>query len=217
MSTDSRRLSILTAQEIDDLYGLPRFTENDRRLHFDLSQTERDLVEGVRTMSAAVHLILQLGYLKAKCQFFVFAREAVLGDLEHILRRHFPVRDIAEIKTLSKPTRLEQQQIVLKLFGYRLCDAAAKAELEQKVQRVAILSTLPIFILREISQYLTHQRVLAPGYTHFQKVRPSFKFLRGGPKAKSHDQETNGRCPAYLFHQVYARSATLEGARIGIS
>jgi TnpA family transposase len=170
MSTDSRRLSILTAQEIDDLYGLPRFTEDDRRLHFDLSPTERDLVEGVRTMSAAVHLILQLGYFKAKCQFFVFAREAVLGDLEHILRRHFPVRDIAEIKTLSKPTRLEQQQIVLKLFGYRLCDAAAKAELEQKAQRVARLSTLPIFILREISQYLTHQRVLAPGYTYLQDL-----------------------------------------------
>jgi hypothetical protein len=53
-----------------------------------------------------------------------------------------PFRDIAEIKTLSKPTRLEQQQVVLKLFGYRLCDAAAKAELEQKAQRVARLSTL---------------------------------------------------------------------------
>jgi hypothetical protein len=32
MTTDSRRLSILTAQEIDDLYGLPRFTEDNRRL-----------------------------------------------------------------------------------------------------------------------------------------------------------------------------------------
>jgi hypothetical protein len=30
------RLSILTAQEVGDLYGLPRFTEDDRRLHFDL-------------------------------------------------------------------------------------------------------------------------------------------------------------------------------------
>jgi Domain of unknown function (DUF4158) len=88
-------------------------------------------------MSAAVHLILQLGYFKAKCQFFVFAREAVLGDLEHILRRHFPVRDIAEIKTLSKPTRLEQQQIVLKLFGYRLCDAASTSSNACRCQRAA--------------------------------------------------------------------------------
>jgi hypothetical protein len=170
MATDSRRLSILTAAEIDDLYGLPRFTEDDRRLHFDLSRTERRLVDRVRTMSAAVHLILQLGYFKAKSQFFALAREAVMGDLDHVLRRYFPRRKIADIRVLSKPTRLEQQRLILKLFGYRPCGAAAKAELEQKALRVAQLSTQPIFILREILQYLTHQRVIAPGYTYLQDL-----------------------------------------------
>ena len=42
MSPDSHRLSILTAKEIEALYGLPRFTEEDRRLYFDLSVAERD-------------------------------------------------------------------------------------------------------------------------------------------------------------------------------
>ena len=45
MATDSRRLSILTVQEIDDLYGLPRFMEEERHLYFDMSPAERDLVE----------------------------------------------------------------------------------------------------------------------------------------------------------------------------
>jgi len=62
MSTDSRRLSILTAQEVDDLYGLPRFTEEDRRLYFALSPSERDLVDGVYTISVAVHLIRAKGF-----------------------------------------------------------------------------------------------------------------------------------------------------------
>ncbi len=170
MPTDSRRLSILTAQEVDDLYGLPRFTEEDRRLYFALSPSERDLVDGVYTISVAVHLILQLGYFKAKRQFFVYAREAVTEDLEHILRRHFPAPEMADIKGLSKPTRLEQQQVILKLFGYQLCDTAAKSELEQKAKRVAMLSTQPIFILREVLQYLTNQRIVAPGYTYLQDM-----------------------------------------------
>ena len=92
MVSSSRRLSILTAQEIDDLYGLPRFSEDDRRLYFDLSPAERDLVDRVHTPSVAVHLILQLGYFKAKRQFFVFARKAVLDDLEHLRQRYFPTR-----------------------------------------------------------------------------------------------------------------------------
>ena len=54
----------------------------------------------------------------------------------------------------SKPTRLEQQKIILKLFSYRLCDHTAKEELKQKAQRVAMLSTQPIYILREVLHHL---------------------------------------------------------------
>jgi hypothetical protein len=143
MATDSRRLSILTTQEIDDLFALPRFTENERRFFFDLNPAERDLVDSVRTISVAVYLILQLGYFKAKRQFFVYTRGDVLDDLEHIRHRYFPARDIVEIKVLSKPTRLEQQQVILKLFDYKTCDAVAKSALQQKARRVAMLSTVP--------------------------------------------------------------------------
>ena len=52
MARDAR-LSILTVQEVDDLYGLPRFTEDDRRLYFDLSPAERELVDGVFTISGS--------------------------------------------------------------------------------------------------------------------------------------------------------------------
>ena len=170
MASDSRRLSILTAQEIDDLYGLPRFTEDDRRLYFDLSLTERELVDSVFTISVAVHLILQLGYFKAKRQFFIYTLDGVTEDLGHILRRYFPARDMAAIKAHSRSTRLEQQQVILKLFGYRPCDAAAKEELVRKAQRIAMLSTQPVFILREVFQYLTNQRIVAPGYTYLQDM-----------------------------------------------
>jgi hypothetical protein len=41
MSSESRRLDILSAREISDLYGLPSFTDEERRLYrlyFDLSE-----------------------------------------------------------------------------------------------------------------------------------------------------------------------------------
>lgn len=170
MAADSRRLSILTASEIDDLYGLPRFTEDDRQLYFELSSTERETVDGVHTTSAAVHFVLQLGYFKAKRRFFVYEHAAVLDDLQHILRRYFPERDLDTVKLLSKPTRLGQQEIVLGLFAYRLCDAAARADLERKAQRVAMLSTQPVYILREALKYLEQQRLVAPGYSFLQDL-----------------------------------------------
>ena len=194
MATHSRRLSILTAQEVDELYGLPRFTEEDRRPHFALSPAEHDLVDSVYTISVAVHLVLQLGYFKAKRQFFVYAREAVTEDLEHILRRHFPARAMADIKGLSKPTRLKQQQVILKLFGYQLCDTGAKSELEQKAKCVARLSTQPILILREVLQYLTNQRIVAPGYTYFTGSGRSNSFRRTSPNYWSTGPSSYGGC-----------------------
>jgi hypothetical protein len=71
---------------------------------------------------------------------------------------------------LSKPTRLAQQETVLGLFGYRLCDEAAKGELERKAQRIAMLSTQPVYILHEALQYLEQQRLVAPAYTFLQDL-----------------------------------------------
>jgi TnpA family transposase len=170
MTIESHRLSILTAKEIDELYGLPRFTEQDRSLFFDLSAAERAAVDAVRTSSSAIHLVLQCGYFKAKCRFSVYECEAVRDDLRYIVERYFPDRDPSSIKTLSKPTRLEQQRIILRLFDYRLCDRTAKEALERKAQRVAMLSTQPIYILREILQHLSRQRIVVPVYTFLQDL-----------------------------------------------
>ena len=87
MTFDSRRLAILTAREIDELYGLPRFTAEERRIYFDLSPAERAAADAVHTGAAAVHMVLQLGYFKAKRQFFTYAPEMVCDDLRHIAKR----------------------------------------------------------------------------------------------------------------------------------
>ena len=44
MNSDARRLSILSTEEVDELYKLPQFTEDDRHLYFDLSVAEHGKV-----------------------------------------------------------------------------------------------------------------------------------------------------------------------------
>jgi TnpA family transposase len=169
MSVDSHRLSILTQHEVDELYGLPRFTDEDRHAYFDLAEEEQRVVHS-RTTSVAVHLTLQLGYFKAKHQFFDYDQDAIHEDLRHIVTRHFPGKDLTAINVLSYPTRRVLQHTVLELFDFRLCDNAAKADLENRAQRIAMLSTQPIYILRETLQYLNQQRIVAPAYTVLQDM-----------------------------------------------
>lgn len=170
MATNSHRLAILTAQEIDDLYGLPRFTDEERRLYFDLSPAERKAVGSIRTTSVAAHLILQLGYFKAKRQFFGYEAHDIIADMACILAAYFPDREIGDIKMPSRPTQGVLQQTILNLFDYRLCDGHIKAEIESKAQRTAMLSTQPVYILRESLQYLAHRRIVMPAYSHLQDM-----------------------------------------------
>lgn len=166
----SRRLTILNADEIEAIFGLPQFTEDERQMHFALTPSESEVVSAARTITAAVHLTLQIGYFKAKSQFYVFDLDAVSADLLHILGRHFPGRGMHEVGVLSKPTRLAQQRIVLQLFDFRLCDTYLKDDLTRLTQRIAMLSTKPLFILREVLEHLANQHVVAPGYTFLQDL-----------------------------------------------
>jgi hypothetical protein len=169
MAANSHRLSILTRHEIDELYALPHFTDEERRAYFELGEAEQQLVQS-RTTSVAAYLTLQLGYFKAKQQFFEYDQDAIQDDLRYILCRHFPDKGAASISPPSTPTRRLLQHSILDLFGFQLCDSAAKAELERRAQRLAMLSTQPIFILRETLQYLKQQRIVVPIYTFLQDM-----------------------------------------------
>ena len=72
MTARAHRLAILTSEEIDDLYGLPNFTDEDRSSYCDLGAVEQAAVDE-RHGKIGVHLVLQLGYFKA-------IRAAILDD-----------------------------------------------------------------------------------------------------------------------------------------
>ena len=117
----SHRLSILTRAEIDELYALPRFTDEDRHTYFELGNAEQQLVRA-RTLPVALHLVLQLGYFKARFQFFTCDPPAIADDLRYILARHFPDADRTTVAVPSAPTRRALQQSILDLFGFRMCE-----------------------------------------------------------------------------------------------
>ena len=166
----SHRLEILTASEIEDWYGLPRFTSDDRRLYFDLTAVEHRAAAACKPV-VAPYFVLQLGYFKAKQQFFSFQQEAtVLEDLHHIVERHFPSRDLASVRMPGRVTRMGQQNVILRLMRYRFCDETVLGQLERKAQRSARLSIQPIFLLREILQGLAQERIVAPAYKTLQDL-----------------------------------------------
>ena len=65
MNDQNKRLNILTAKEIQALYGIPQFTPEERITYFTLDPLEEEQLKNIRYINAAVYFILQLGYFKA--------------------------------------------------------------------------------------------------------------------------------------------------------
>ena len=67
-----RRLKILSPEEIEALYGRPRFSEEEREQYFALIPAEKEVLDGLGSIPSQISFILHLGYFKARRLFFVF-------------------------------------------------------------------------------------------------------------------------------------------------
>jgi len=122
-SAQAKRLQILDEGEIETLFTTPEFTAEERLTYFSLSPIEWAAVSDL-TIKARIYCILQLGYFKARQQFFPLDVAPVRADVAYICQRYFPDYDLDD--TISKDTRTKHQRLILELCHYRLCGAAER-------------------------------------------------------------------------------------------
>jgi hypothetical protein len=90
MEGTGKRLKILSKNEIQELYGLPNFTYEDRINYFSLNLLEKKELDELRSVRSKIYFILQLGYFKAKKMFFTFNFQEVNEDIVYLLQQYFP-------------------------------------------------------------------------------------------------------------------------------
>ncbi len=158
MHDQNKRLNILTVKEIQELYGIPQFTPEERTVYFTLDPLEEEQLKNIRYINAAVYFILQLGYFKAKKQFFIFGTKDVADDITYILQRYFPSESVATDLIISKPTRLAQQAQILQLLDYQMCSREWKKKLQEKASSLVTIYTKPVYVFKELFNFLEHNR-----------------------------------------------------------
>ena len=169
--TKQKRLNILDEKEIKAIFGRPDFTYEDRCYYFSLSQPEKELMQKLRSVKSKAYFVLQLGYFKAKYLFFKFDLRDVTNDLQYVLEEHFNNNDeVEDFRSIDKFTRLNQQRLILELYGYRNCGVKERNKIQKKARQVVTISSKPIFIFREIMNYLSEHCLVTPGYSFIQET-----------------------------------------------
>lgn len=87
MSNDDNRLEVLTEFEIDELYSIPHFTEEQRADYFSLNDLEKDLCTDRIDPLHKAYSALLLGYLKYKPVIKTLDVDKIKDDLDLIRKR----------------------------------------------------------------------------------------------------------------------------------
>jgi hypothetical protein len=136
INNPGKRLIILSREEIETLYGWPRFTQEERDDYFALSDQENAVLGQLHSLKSKLFFILQLGYFKARQMFFTFDLRDVEEDAAHIRQKYFLSFDAADTE-IAEGTRLKQQRLILDLHKYRNADAVIRGQLEARARQAA--------------------------------------------------------------------------------
>lgn len=80
----TKRIQLLSGYEIADIYNRPDFNNDERELYFSINdKRELDLLNQYSNIKTRVYFILQIGYFKAKQQFYKFNLEDVITDAKY--------------------------------------------------------------------------------------------------------------------------------------
>ena len=119
-------------------------------------------------INSRIYAILQLGYFKARQQFYRLEYSEIQEDLAYICHIHFPIAKT--VHEISKDTWAKLQRIVLQLTDYRLCLAPERQLLALKAANLAKISSKPIYVFRELLQFLAIKRIVMPAYNTLRDI-----------------------------------------------
>ncbi|MCK5678536.1 MAG: DUF4158 domain-containing protein [Flavobacteriaceae bacterium] len=134
----TKRIKILTDKEIQELYELPKFANEERFKYFSLNPSEKIELDRLYSIPSKIFFLLDLGYFKAKKMFFMFSPEDLKKDINHIIQQYFTdcnLPDTFKIK-ISRTTRWTNQSRILQLFNYQLATEETQIKLQEKAARI---------------------------------------------------------------------------------
>lgn len=168
-STYKDHLQILQPQEITELYTIPDFDLENRITFFTLTPPEHQQMQSFRGLSSRLFFILQLGYFKAKHLFFIFDFTSQAVDVDFILQKYFLNNKPADLKMVSKPTRLQQRQIICQLFDYQLFEPSLLLTIMEQASLFAKRYNHPVYLFRSLLHYFHQRKIILPAYSFLQR------------------------------------------------
>ena len=167
----TKRLRILSTSEIKYYYGAQAFSPDEQEYYFTLDTHEESIMQELGSVISKAYFILLLGYFKANQQLFkLWEIKNINSNLEFVRTKYFPERQKSIDLEISRPTRLDLEHRILKMFDYQVCGVEMRERIALLASEVVTIDSSPVFVFKEIAHFLQKNRVILPAYTMLQEL-----------------------------------------------
>lgn len=166
----TKRIQLLTESEIKDLYEIPTFNLQERHDYFHLSKLEQSYLNKYNNARTRIYFILQLGYFKAKQQFFSFGFNTVKHDVEFLKQTMFQTSELSFDKNVSRVIRKQQIDDILELTSYSNWNTSFAPETIDQISKLLRFFPQTHSALRQLFTYFEHKQIIIPSYRVIQDM-----------------------------------------------
>jgi len=156
-----KRITILSKDEYEYLYGLPELTNKDRIVLFDLSEADHREINKLSSEAVQIDYILQLGYFRAKNYFFNFTFQKVRQDVWFIINNYFPNVPFPKKQVLKK-YHYDNQKRLLNRFELQPFTPKAHVILHRQAKKLAKRHIYPRFVFDELLGFCRQCNLIRP-------------------------------------------------------
>ena len=84
------RLRILSDDDFNKLYKIPKLNDEERQVVFELDAEDKNYLNTINSIPIKINYILHLGYFRISQYFFSFTFQGVKEDVKFIIKTYFP-------------------------------------------------------------------------------------------------------------------------------
>jgi hypothetical protein len=169
MKPPRKHLAILHQSEIQDLFGPPRLTIEEKRFYFTLNDLELKSFASIRDRQQCCYFIVLLGYFKVKPVMLNVSFIDVREDLDFVRAEYLPGTNTKR-QNLTKSQRSRIYQRVFEHVGYRAYSRDCQSGLVAHTAKTAAASIDARYLFDNCIHYLAHNKIAIPKYYLLQQL-----------------------------------------------
>ena len=161
------RLKILSSDDYDKLYSIPKLTDEEREFIFELDEMDKTYLNSLSNTAVKINYILLLGYFRTSQYFFSFTFQSVKEDARFIIKTYFEKSNFP-IKQINTRQYYANRQAILDKYEATLCSKAFESELAQYLKLLVKQHSIPQFLFDSLIEHCHSHKVIRPAYSTLQ-------------------------------------------------